>query len=143
MAENRNGVPEVDAATLAPLVRGLLEGDAALDGPWSIRPLQGGYGGQGLYRFAGDARIGNETRPWSVVLKTTPAPQRGALAYSFGFLAQLPGPLMAPRCLRLTTRPDGRTWLWLKEIIDECPGPWDLGRFALAARHLGHFKGAW
>src|SRR5829696_10462898 len=101
MAENRNGVPEVDAATLAPLVRGLLEGDAALDGPWSIRPLQGGYGGQGLYRFAGDARIGNETRPWSVVLKTAPAPQPhddplawdasqcGALAHSSGFLSQL------------------------------------------------------
>jgi hypothetical protein len=153
--EARNGLPAVDAATLAPLVRALLGGDATLDGPWSGLPLQGGYGGQGLYRFDGDARVGNKTEPWSVVLKIAPppqphanplewdAPQREALAYNSGFLAQLSGPLVAPRCLGLITRSDGSTWLWLEEIVDERPGSWNLDRFVLAAQHLGRFNGAW
>ena len=155
MVEASDELPAVDVATLAPLVRALLSGDAILDGPWTVRSLQGGYGGQGLYRFAGEARVGTETRQWSVVLKIAPppqphdhplawdAPQREARAYISGFLDQLPGPLVAPRCLGVTTRSDGSLWLWLEEIVDERPGPWDLDRFALAAQHLGRFNGAW
>ena len=155
MAGARTDLPAVDAATLAPLVRGLLGGSVTLDGPWSAHPLQGGYGGQGLYRFAGDARVSAETRPWSLVLKIAPpsqshddplawdAPQREAYAYSSGFLAQLAGPLVAPRCLGLTTQSDGSTWLWLEAVVDERPGPWDLGRLVLAAQHLGRFNDTW
>jgi hypothetical protein len=147
-------VPDVDDITLASVLRNALGPDAQLDGPWHGGPLHGGFGGQGLYRFAGEARTRDEVRPWSAVLKVCPpegedsdpaawdAPRREALAYGSGFLDQLPGPLVAPRCLGVTDRPDGSVWLWLEEIVDECPGPWSIDRFVLAARHLGRFNGA-
>ncbi len=65
------------------------------------------------------------------------APRREALAYASGFLDQLPGPLVAPRCLGLTEFPDGSVWLWLEEIVDECLGQRSIDRFVLAAQHLG------
>ena len=155
MGEAPDALPAIDAVTLTPLVRSALGGDAHLHGAWSIRPLHGGLGGQGLYRCAGRARVGDASRPWSLVLKIAPAsqpaadplawdmPQREALAYRSGFLARLPGPLVSPRCLAVSEQSDGSTWVWLEEIVDEHPGPWDLGRYALAARHLGRFNGAW
>jgi hypothetical protein len=154
MVETSDGVPDVDAATLAPLVGSLLGSDASIDGPWSTQPLHGGFGGQGLFRFAGRARLGDGTQTWSLILKIAPPqphddphgwtnPRREASAYRSGFLAELPGPLVAPRCLGLTERPDGSSWMWLEDIVDERPGPWDLDRYALAARHLGRFNGAW
>lgn len=147
-------VPDVNDITLASVLRNALGPDAQLDGLWHGRPLHGGFGGQGLYRFAGEARTRDGVRPWSAVLKVCPpededgdpwawdAPRREALAYGSGFLDQLPGPLVAPRCLGLTDRPDGSVWLWLEEIVDECPGPWNIDRFVLAALHLGRFNGA-
>ena len=58
MAEDAGDLPRLDAATLAPLVRDLLDEPTAVvaDG-WSCRPLGGGAGeGLGLYRVTG-ARI--------------------------------------------------------------------------------------
>ncbi len=155
MADADDGVPVVDATILTPLVGRLLGNAARIDGRWSTWPLQGGLGGQGLYRIAGRAEVGGGTRPWSLVLKVAPpawqrddsrawdAPRREALAYRSGFCDGLPGPLVAPRCLGLTERPDGSTWLWLEEIVDEHPGAWDTRRLALAAQHLGRFNGTW
>ncbi len=48
-------VPDVDDATLAPVLRNALGPDTQLNGPWHGRPLYGGFGGQGLYRFNGQA----------------------------------------------------------------------------------------
>ena len=153
MVDASDTIPVVDAATLAPLVRRALGSDAHLDGTWCTSPLRGGFGGQGLYRVDGQARVDDGTVPWSVVLKITPpprphddpaawgAPQREVCAYGSRFLAGLTGPLVAPRCLGLTEGPDGTTWLWLEAITDEHPGPWDLNRYVLAARHFGHFNG--
>ena len=155
MADGPDAVPTVDAATLAPLVRRALGCAARLDGAWHGRALRGGFGGQGLYRFDGRARVDAGTVPWSIVLKVGPppgpqddpgawdAPGREALAYRSGFLDGLPGPLVAPRCLGLTEGPDGAAWLWLEALADERPGPWGLDRYALAARHLGRFNGAY
>ena len=154
MVNGPETIPVVDAATLAPLVRRALGAHAQLDGTWRTSPLRGGFGGQGLYRFDGQARVDEGTVPWSVVLKISPpprphddpaawdAPQREVSAYRSRFLAGLPGPLVAPRCLGLSEGPDGAAWLWLEAITDERPGPWDLDGYALAARHVGHFNGA-
>ena len=154
MGEGSVNVPNIDDGTLAPILRSVLGPDAQLDGPWHGCQLHGGFGGQALYRFAGEARDPGGVRPWSAVLKVCPpegedsdpaawdAPRREALAYGSGFLDQLPGPFVAPRCLGLTDRPDGSAWLWLEEIVDECPGPWSIDRFVLAAHHLGRFNGA-
>jgi hypothetical protein len=147
-------VPHVDDVTLTPVLCNALGPDVQLNGPWHGRPLHGGFGGQGLYRFEGKARSRDGERPWTVILKVCPpkgenddpaawdAPRREALAYTSGFLDQLRGPLVAPRCLGLTERPDGSAWLWLEEVVDECPGPWGIDRFILTAHHLGRFNGA-
>ena len=136
MPDIPNVLPRIDAATLKPIVRNLLGPDAQLDGPWHSRTLHGGFGGQGLYRFEGRAETRDGVRPWSVVLKVCPpdtddrdpaawdAPRREALAYTSGFLAQLPGPLVAPQCLALADRPDGSAWLWLEDISIESGSSW-------------------
>jgi hypothetical protein len=135
MVDATDTMPAVDAATLTPLVRRALGSDAHLDGTWRTSPLRGGFGGQGLYRFDGQARVDDGIVPWSLVLKISPplrlhddpvawnAPQREVSAYGSGFLAGLPGPLVAPRCLGLTYGPDGTVRLWLETITDEHPGP--------------------
>jgi hypothetical protein len=156
MGEEAGARCGLEAATLEPLVRDVLGQPAAvLDGGWSCRPLGGGAGeGGSLYRVAGTARVGPATLPWALVLKVCGSgdasaasawgyPPREALAYASGLLGTLPGGLTAPRCLAAEGRPDGTTWLWLEEVADDHPGPWPRDRFALAARVLGRFNGAY
>jgi hypothetical protein len=156
MAEDAGGLSGVDTTTLAPLVRGLLgEPAAAVEGGWAVRPLGGGGGeGLGLYRVAGSARVRDGPRPWALVCKVCAAaagadpgawdyPAREGLAYGSGLLAALPGGLAAPRCLAVDARPDGTTRVWLEAVADAHPGPWPLARYALAARRLGRFNGAY
>ena len=156
MAEDTGDLSGVDAATLEPLIRGLLgEPAAVVAGAWSCHPLGGGGGeGLGLYRVTGSARVGGATHPWALVLKVCADaegadprawdyPAREGLAYGSGLLAALPGGLAAPRCLAVAAQPDGTTWLWLEAVADEHPGPWPLHRFALVARHLCRFNGAY
>ncbi len=156
MAEDANGLSGVDAATLAPMVRELLdEPTAVIARGWTCRPLEGGAGeGLGLYRVAGSARVSGATHPWALVVKMCAAtdgadpgawdyPAREAMAYGSGLLAALPGGLATPRCLAVEAQPDGTTRLWLEAVTDAHPGPWPLDRYALVARHLGRFNGAY
>jgi Phosphotransferase enzyme family len=156
MAADANGLPGVDAATLAPKVRDLLDEPAAVvAGGWSCRPLGGGRGGGlGLYRVTGSARAGGASRPWALVVKVCAAaagtdpgawdyPAREGLAYGSGLLEDLPGGLAAPRFLAFETQPDGTSWLWLEAVTDAHPAPWPLERYARVARHLGRFNGAY
>ena len=156
MAEDAGGLSGVDTATLAPMVRDLLDEPAAVvAAEWSCRPLGGGASeGLGLYRVTGSARVGGATRPWALVCKVcAPAngadpgawdyPPREPLAYGSGLLAALPGGLAAPRCLAVEAQPDGTTRLWLEAVADAHPGPWPLDRYALVARRLGRFNGAY
>jgi hypothetical protein len=156
MAEDAGSLAGVNPAMLEPMVRALLGEPAAtvVEG-WSCRSLGGGIGeGLGLYRVTGSARVGGASQPWALVVKlgaaaegTAPGawnyPAREALAYSSGLLAALPGGLAAPRCLAVETQPNGTTRLWLEAITDAHPGPWPLERYALVARHLGRFNGAY
>jgi hypothetical protein len=75
MAEDVGDLSGVDAATLAPMVRDLLNEPAAVvTAGWSCRPLDGGAGeGLGLYRVAGSARVGGATHPWALVCKVCAA----------------------------------------------------------------------
>jgi hypothetical protein len=66
--------------------------------------------------------------------------RREPLAYASGLLDDLPG-LRAPRCHRVEERPDGSYHLWLEDASDT--GNWTLERYALAARQLGRFGGAY
>jgi hypothetical protein len=155
MPEDASGLPGVDATTLAHKVRNVLDQPAAVvtEG-WTCRPLGGGASeGIGLYRVTGSARVDGATHPWALVCKICAAangidpgawdyPPREPLAYGSGLLAALPGGLAAPRCLAVEAQPDGTTHLWLEEVVDAHPGPWSRDRFALIARRLGRFTGA-
>jgi hypothetical protein len=155
MANDGSSLAEIETATLEPLVRDLLGEPAAVVEEWSCRPLGGGGGeGLGLYQVAGSARVDSGSHPWALVVKICAAadgadpgawayPAREGLAYSSGLLGDLPGGIAAPRCLAVETQPDGTSWLWLEAVIDDHPGPWSLERYALVARHLGRFNGAY
>ncbi len=155
MAENASPLSGVDAVTLTPMVQVLLAEPLAVVEGWSCRSLGGGAGeGLGLYRVAGSARVGGATCPWALVCKVGGAtdgaspsawdyPAREELAYGSGLLATLPGGLAAPRCLGVETQPDGATRLWLEAVTDAHPGPWPRELYALVARQLGRFNGAY
>ena len=156
MTDDAGDLSGVNAATLEPLVRALLDEPAAVvAGGWSCRPLGGGAGeGPGLYQLTGSARASGATHPWALVCKVCSAadgadpdawdyPAREGLAYGSGLLAALPGGLATPRCLAVEAQPDGTTRLWLEAVTDAHPGPWPLDRYALVARDLGRFNGAY
>jgi hypothetical protein len=123
---------------------------------WTVRPLsnKGIINPDGLFLFSGEARAGEATRPWSVVLKRLKKPEqeqephemwywkREVSAAQSGLLDALPGPIVAPRCYR-TRELDDSAWLWMEHIHDARGGPWTLDDFAFAAKQLGQFNGAY
>lgn len=151
----------VDRATLTPLVRRTLGSEDAEVERWEHRTLYGGMGAvisrSALFRFAGTTRDGERLRPWSLVLKVLARPAAGdtgpavadlagwdreLLTYRSGLLDALPAGLTAPRCFAAEERPEA-VWLWLEDVAEAVGDRWPVGRFALAARHLGRFNGAY
>jgi len=133
------------------------EPDAVL-GRWHAAPLHGGSGataGGWLYLLRGVARVGAAEHPWRVVLKVL-APvagqddpthirywKREMLLYRSGLLDALPAGLRAPRCYGCDEQADGTVWLWLEHVREDGERAWPPARWALAARHLGQFNGAY
>jgi hypothetical protein len=123
---------------------------------WTVRPLsnKGVINPDGLFLFSGEARAGEATRPWSVVLKRLKKPdreqqphemwywKREVSAAQSGLLDELPGPVVAPRCYG-TREFEDSAWLWMEHIHDARGGPWTLDDFAFAAKQLGQFNGAY
>ncbi len=97
-----------------------------------------------VYRFTGQARAGSRTLPCSVVLKIISV-QAGAerpseiRLYQSSILGSLRDSLCAPRCFRIDHPAPDSCRMWLENVQDESAEPWPVGRYALAARHLGHF----
>ena len=147
---------KVDQATLTPLVRRSLENDRAQVLNWHHQPIEGGFGGAyGVYRFSGKAQVGHESLAWSLILKIL-GPKSGSadptawnywkrevLVYQSGLLTDLPGNLVAPRCIAIKEHPEQEFWIWLEDIIENEPKVWPLDNYGLAARHLGQFNGAY
>jgi hypothetical protein len=147
----------------------------------SLGPATGG-----LFRVHGTAHVSDAGTAedsgvvhggldWSAVLKVLRPPadprrvsaarkpghgsywRREALAYGSGILRDLPGGLVAPRCLAVwpqppverdraagsTAQPNEEVWLWLEEVVDRYGGWWPVERTLLAARHLAEFGGAY
>ena len=112
-----------------------------------------------LYRVTGmAARPGGTPEPWSAVLKVFRAPagsaaaesgdehyyRREALAYRSGLLDMPAARLVVPKLLGVTEYPPDTVWLWLEDVSEAASGaPWPVARYALAARHLGAFNGAY
>lgn len=152
----------IDRDTLSPIVRQLLSSDTAEVADWEIHPL--GYSivnpaTGALFRVVGTTTNGGRTRPWSLVLKgvrdlsgsahtpfTDPGHpsywRREALAYWSGLLDDIPGGLVAPRCLGVSEE-HGAIWLWIEEFTDAYGGMWPIERYGLAGYHLGGFNGAY
>lgn len=129
-------------------------------GAWNATPLGGGAGmfavARQLYLLGGVACVRGTDCPWSLVLKiAAPAPgqddptaigywRREALLYPSGLLNDLPPGLRAPRCYGCDVQVDGQIWLWLEHVReDNKVHLWPVARWALAARHLGQFNGAY
>ena len=154
-----------DVAELSAVVHRVLGTTEAQVVTWEHQVLYGGGGAlsgrSGVHRFAGSARAGDRTLPWSAVLKVIGAPsgnavattgvgdprhadywKREARAFELGLLDALPAGLAAPRCFGVAERPEGMR-IWMEEVSDTIGAPWPLRRFGVAARHLGRFNGAY
>ncbi len=109
----------------------------------------------GIYHVQGRARDGDHDLLWSVILKILPETaahampagvrywRREALCYASGLLDDLPGGVAAPRYLGGSDRPGEGVWLWLEDLGQAHDAPWSLAQYALVARHLGRFNGAY
>ena len=69
--------------------------------------------------------------------------KREGLLYGSGLLDALPAGLRAPRCYGCDEPAEGIVWLWLEHIREDGDRVWPPARWALAARHLGQFNGAY
>lgn len=141
----------IDALTMTRLVRQVLGRDDTELVGWQHHQFQSLLGPAALskvFRLSGTARVGGETRPWSLILKALtrpadPAPagwDREILAFRSGLLDDLPAGLVAPRCFAIEERADA-VWLWQEDVAEQPEVRWPIARFALAARHLGRFSG--
>jgi hypothetical protein len=157
---NKETLDQLTAADLQTPVCRMLQVDAVHALTWTYELLKGrggdGREGLGVYRFSGTAQTLLGERSWSMVLKITLPPtdetsthagKREALAYQSGFLHNLPGSIVAPRCCQVIEHPDGQIWIWIEEIVDAIVAAtgdqWPLERWGLAARHLGQLNGAY
>jgi len=145
---------------LQSIARTVLGESGAVLGEWDAVPLKaGGLAALGVERalllLQGSARVAAEERSWSVVLKVLARGaesddpslagywKREALLYSSGILDALPKGLGAPRFYGLDEPADGVVWLWQERVREVDEHHWPLARWALAARHLGRFNGAY
>ncbi len=146
----------IDRAPLTPLVRRALGNQTVEVLDWKWDTIHGGFEvNTGVYRFAGRGRDRGEIGPWSLILKIIGLPvgkddpsdwnylKRDLLAYQSGFLEDLPGCLVAPKCFGVVEYPAGEFWMWLEEVTDDIGTKWPLTRYGLAAQHLGQFNGAY
>jgi hypothetical protein len=148
----------IDQATLTPLVQSALNSETVEVIDWDVQQVHGGSGGgvraSAVYRCSGRGRDQGHTVSWSLILKTfSPAadadpsapyyPRREADAYRSGWLDDLPGRLAAPAGYGVVEPPDGGIWVWLEEVAGDAGPRWPMERYALAARHLGQFNGAY
>lgn len=145
-----------EPTTLIPLVRQAVQDEAATLLDWSRHPLEGGFSGSAVYRFQGQARTASGDRPWSLVCKEF-SPDNGSqeptaydfwkrevLLYQSEILDRLPTGLTVPHCFHVDESSVQVCWLWLEDMgSQENSAQWPLEQYALAARHLGQFNGAY
>jgi hypothetical protein len=147
--------PEIDRATITTMARRSTGRPRLSVTEWRIDVLQGGGGrSPGVGRIVGAGRDGDTEVRWSVVLKLLGRStggestnlwnywRREADAYESGFLRQLPGGLVAPRCLAVREVEPGLVALWLDDIIEPA-GDWTIADYGVAATTLGRFAGAY
>ena len=144
----------INQTLLLPFVQHALSSNTVEIVEWDYQQLHGaggGVGGTAIYRFSGKGRQKSEIIPWSLILKvlqpgTDNDPssshywKREAEAYRSGWLDNLSGGLVAPRCFGIGEYAS-EVWIWLEDVTDEFGQQWPMERYGLAARHLGQFNG--
>lgn len=153
--------PAPDRATLTPLVRQALDLPAAEVLDWEVTLLHAAPGDpprRSVYRVAGTARAGAQIHPWALTLKVLRGPAPGAAdadpadwaywkrepaVYQAGVLDGVRGGLRPVRCFAVSEESDNVIALWLEDLSACTATPWPVDRYALAARHLGAFNGAY
>ena len=157
-------VDYIDDATWQRLVGALLDSDGVEILSRHSREIFVGIGaGTRLYRVAGTAVNGGR-RPadWSMVVKVLTLDQlnfqsispdqtawdywkREWHVYRSPWQQQLPGPLVAPRCLAtgeiLAETDSELAWIAMEDLQALDHRPWPAGNFREVARHLGTFNG--
>jgi Phosphotransferase enzyme family len=164
MNDSGSYVDYIDDATWPQLVGALLDSDGVeIISRHSQEILVGLGAGTRLYRVAGTAVDGGR-RPvdWSMVVKVLTLDQldfqsistdqrswdywkREWHVYQSAWLQQLPGPLVAPRCVAtgdiLTETKQELAWIAMEDLRAADHGPWSAGHFREVARHVGMFNG--
>jgi hypothetical protein len=158
-------VDYIDDATWQRLVGALLDSDGVeIISRHSQEIFVGMGAGTRLYRVAGTAADGGR-RPvdWSMVVKVLTLDQlnfqsistdqsswdywkREWHVYQSAWLQELPGPLVAPRCLTtgevLTETDQELAWIAMEDLCAADHGrPWPADHFREVARHVGIFNG--
>lgn len=152
--------PDIDRATIAPVLR-TLYGPTVEVVDWQTTALSEGSLGlsAGVQRVSGTSADGST---WSVIVKMLRPVAAGFLArfaeadrgrleaaylwdreahfYGSDLLNALPDGFNAARCLASSRTADAAL-LWFEDLGDG-GASWDVARYALAARHLGRFNGA-
>jgi len=140
---------------LTQAVQRLLADDRARITSWTRDPLVGSGEAIGVWRLRGEAIANGTTEAWSIVLKGWALPETNAAPtsfnwpnrevelYSSGLLADLPGGIRAPAWYGMLQRDDGTTWSWLEDITGHARHPETPDDYALVARRLGQFNGAY
>ena len=149
-------LPAIDRATLTPLVQRALGSNTVEVVSRESRRIHGGLGtGTAVHRVSGQGRDQGKTIPWSLILKTLRSEggnadvsawdyyRREVDAYQSGWLDDLPGGLVAPRCFDVVEHQDGTCWMWLEDVRDMLGSQWPLEQYGLVARHLGRFNAAY
>ena len=138
-----------DADTIVRAARVAL-GDFDVEIPsWQRTPIQWQAIAPTTAELARYSGITADGQPWSVINKVIRQAdsrwnsdwRREADVYVSGFLASLPPGITAPR-VYLVDDTAGESSLWLEDVV-ESVGVWPLSRYAVAARDLGRFNGAY
>ena len=138
-----------DASTVARVARTALGDPQADVRSWDRTPLSWlaiAPTTAELARYSGTTRDG---RRWSAIRKVLRRPEspwvtdwrREVDVYASGFLGSLPSGITAPRVYAIDDAEDQAS-LWLEDVVESVP-VWPLTRYAVAARDLGRFNGAY
>jgi hypothetical protein len=138
-----------DARTIVRIARAALGDPRAQVAAWQRTPLPWlaiAPTTAEIVRYGGTSSDG---RTWSAILKVLRRPEarrtadwrREADVYASGFLDSLPPGITAPRVYSIDDA-DDQVSLWLEDVAESVP-VWPLDRYAVAARDLGRFNGAY
>jgi hypothetical protein len=160
VATQASAVLELDPNSFRAVLRRALDKDTIELLSWSAEPLGGAANDVtgGLFLVTGTAHDRGEVAPWSLVVKVARNPsdalmptedrshvnywRREPLLYQSGLLEALPLGFAAPRCYGVDESRPGQVTVFLEHVSDDEDNRWPIERYALAARHLGRFNGA-